>query len=123
MLVECLALHEPALRASFLHEYRARCTDFDPLEAAELLAWIPQGSAVWRAVGGPMSLTAAEHSLRFIEYHTRFLAWRQTQDGQKGHNPPSPPQKIPFAADAVAVESFHERQMASRRRREAAAAQ
>lgn len=123
MLVECVALHEPALRASFLAVYRITVEGVDPLDAADLIVWLPPGCALWRSVGGPNSLTQEAHELRFVEWRLRVLAWMQTQDGHDGRNQPEPPAPIPYSgeveADALRAASRARRQLDARERREA----
>lgn len=118
MLVECVALYEHALVASFRAEYGMRWTDVDPLEAAELTAWLPAGCALWRAVGGPLALSSVEQGLRLLDYRLQVLAWMQTEDAKHRRNQPKPPQPTPYAGEAKADEAFANRQAAARRRRE-----
>lgn len=120
MLIECAHLYGPALNASFLAVYRARWTDFDPLEAADLAAWLPEGCPLWRAVGGPLSITGVERELRVVDYRLQVLAWMKTKDGQAGRKQPKPPTSPPYAGQAAADELHANRQAIARERRAAA---
>ena len=117
MLIECVALYEPALVASFRAVYQSRWTDFPLLEAADLAAHLPPGCALWRAVGGPLALSGIERELSVIDYRLQVLAWQKTKDGQKGVNQPKPPAPIPYAHEADVEAVFAAKQMAARRRR------
>lgn len=117
MLVECVALHGPALRASFYAVYGFDHETVAPLEAADLAVWMPEGSALWRAVGGPLSVTGVEREMQISNYRLAVLAWMQTEDGRAGRNHPKPPKAPPYAGEA-AVETAHaQRQAAARKRR------
>lgn len=118
MLVECIALYGPALNASFRSEYGFPVSEVDPMEAAELAAWLPAGCALWRAVGGPLALSGVEQGIRLLDYRLQVLAWMQTEDAKHRRNQPKPPQPTPYAGEAKADEAFANRQAAARRRRE-----
>jgi len=87
------------------------------LETAELLMWLPQGAALWRAFGGDLALSEEAHQLRLIEYRLRVLSWQQTKDAKSGRNRPQPPQKIPTAGERGEGLAHAERQAAAYRRR------
>lgn len=78
-------------------------------EASDLAAYLPPGSAVWRAEGGPMAWTDETHMLSAVEYNTHILYWMKTKDGSKGNKPPTPHQppksKSQEAADEARVVS------------------
>ena len=118
MLVECVALHGPALRASFYAVYGFGYETVSPLEAADLAVWMPEGSALWRAVGGPLSITGVERELRISNYHLQVLGWMKTKDGRDGRNQPKPPKAPPYAGE-VAVETAHAQRQAEARQRRA----
>lgn len=118
MLVEVIALYEPALNASFRAEYGFRASDVAPLEAADLAAWLPAGCALWRAVGGPLALSGVEQGMRLLDYRLQVLAWMQTEDAKHRRNQPKPPKPTPYSGEAEASEAFANRQAAARRRRE-----
>lgn len=120
MLVECVALHGPALRASFYAVYGFGHETVAPLEAADLAVWMPEGSALWRAVGGPLSITGVERELRLVDYRLQVLAWMKTKDGQAGRKQPKPPTPPPYAGQAAADELHANRQAMARERRAAA---
>ena len=87
------------------------------LETAELLTWLPAGSALWRAFGGDLAISEEAHQLRVIEYRLRVLAWQQTKDGRNGTNKPKPPEQIPTAGKRSESIAHAERQAAAHRRR------
>lgn len=120
MLVECIALYGPALKASFFATYRFAYDSVPPLEAADLTAWLPEGSPLWRATGGPLSITGPERELRMVDYRLQVLAWLQTKDGREGKNQPKPPKAIPYAGEVAVEEAHAERQARARQRRSAA---
>ena len=117
MLIECVALYEPALNASFRATYQARWDDFPPLESADLTAWIPAGSAIWQCTGGPLALSGIEKGLRLLDYRLEVLAWMKTEDAKHKRNQPKPPKPIPYAHEVAAEADHAERQMRARRRR------
>jgi len=124
MLVEAVALHEPALRASFWAVYGFPYESLDPLDAADLTSWLPAGCALWLSVGGPASIWQEVRELQEVNYRLKILAWMQTEDAQKGRNQPSPPEPIPYSdeiqARAEAEENHARRQYAARQRRDTA---
>ena len=117
MLMECVALYEPVLNASMLTVYGLRWDQVDPVEGSELVAALPPGCALWRAVGGPLALTREEERLRWVEFRLQVLAWMQTEDAKHKRNQPKPPQPIPYAHEAVADEAYARRQLEARHRR------
>ena len=117
MLIECVALYEPALNAAFLAEYGFRWHEVDPVEAADLAAWLPAGCALWRATGGPLALSGVEQGLRVVDFRLQVLAWQQTEDAKHKRNQPKPPQPIPYAGEKAVEEAHAQRQALARRRR------
>lgn len=103
LLVESYLHHRSALRASLRAEYRISLGDLPVLETADLAAWLPAGSALWRAVGGPQALSESDHLLRIIDYRLQVLAWQQTKDGQHNRNRPVPPKDPPYASEVSAA--------------------
>ena len=90
MLAVALARHEGGLRASLRAEYGMRVNELRDLpvdEAADLVWWLPPGSAFWRSFGGPPSLTDEQRELRDVKFLLRVLDWRMRQS--KG-TPPKP---------------------------------
>jgi len=83
---------EAALRASLRAEYAVdlRDPDMGIVELADLVRWLPQGCALYRATGGPMAWTDQEHLLARAEFDLRVLAWQKTKDGKDGRNRPEP---------------------------------
>lgn len=62
---------------------------------ADLVAWLPPGSALWRQLGGPMAWPDEVAMLAVVERQVRVLAWQQTKDGRSGTNPPRPMEPPP----------------------------
>lgn len=119
LLVESHLKYRAALRASLRAEYGVGIGDLGVIETCDLVAWLPPGSALWRATGGPMSVGFSDHTLRVIDYRLQVLAWMQTEDAKKRRNQPKPPEPLPYASEARGVEAHAERQAAARRRRSA----
>lgn len=59
-------------------------------ELAQLTLWLPPGSALWIAVGGPMAISVEQRALQDVEFRLRVLDWRKTK-GQKPQRTPAPP--------------------------------
>lgn len=70
-------------------------------DLADLVAWLPPGSALWRATGGPLAWSPVEHVGALIVHGLDRLEWRQTEDGAKGHNPPKPIEPPALAGTAT----------------------
>lgn len=104
-------LREPGMNASDL---------------ADLVAWLPPGAALWRAVGGPLSWAPVEHVGAQIVHGLDRLEWRQTEDGAKGRNPPPPIEPPPLTGETQEAEAkttrkarLHAERQARRSREEA----
>lgn len=67
------------------------------LELAELVAWLPPGSALWRSIGGPPAWSDETRMLSYVDLHVRELAWMQTEDAKKKRNQPKLLDPPPFA--------------------------
>jgi beta-phosphoglucomutase-like phosphatase (HAD superfamily) len=65
-----------------------------PRRAAVLASRLPDGAAVWAAVGSPREWTPATYAAYGIEYNTRAAVW-----DPKNKNPPKP---WPTPADRAA---------------------
>lgn len=119
MLAEGLANHRGSLLASLQIEsgINLRSHPFSPPDLAEIVVNLPPGCAFWRSFGGPLSLTDEAHILRAVEYDLQILAWRQTEDGQKGRNPPEPPAPPRYAHERAAEEERTNKRLAAWRRR------
>jgi hypothetical protein len=83
---------EAALRASLRAEYGVDLRDpgMSLADLADLVRWLPQGCALYRATGGPMAWTDEEYLLARVEMGVRVLAWQRTKDGTSGRNQPKP---------------------------------
>ena len=88
-------------------------------DLADLVAWLPAGSALWMAVGGPAALTAEAHELRAIEFRLRELGWMKSKDAQSGRNRPKPPDPVPFAHERRAEDVVMSRKSEAHLRRQA----
>lgn len=87
------------------------------LELAGLTVWLPDGSALWRSMGGTRAESAETRHLRMVEFRLRELAWQKTKDGQDGRNRPKPPEPPPVAGAVRFEEAHAERQARARARR------
>jgi len=90
MLAVALSLHMGGLRASLRAEYGMRVDDLRSLpvvEAADLVWWIPAGSAFWKSMGGPASLSDEARELRDVKFLLRIVEYRLRNS--KG-TPPKP---------------------------------
>lgn len=61
-------------------------------EAADLVAWIPAGAALWRAVGGPAAWSDETRALMDVEFQIRVLDWRMRGGKGKRPKPIAPPE-------------------------------
>lgn len=92
MLVGALYEYEGALRASLRAEYGIdlRNPGMNVLDLADMVGNLPPGSALWRAVGGPMGYSAEAQLLVAVEYRLHVLQWFKTKDAKSGMNQPKP---------------------------------
>lgn len=125
ILSEALCRHRPALRASLRAEYmidlRTPGVGWD--DAADLVAWLPAGAALWASMGGPASVSMETEILRWVDYRLKVLAWQPTKDGREGRNQPKPPQKLKAARERDAeADQVSARAAAWQRRQEMRAA-
>lgn len=74
-------------------------------DLADLVAWLPPGAALWRATGGQLAWSPVEHVGALIVHGLDRLEWRQTEDGAKGRNPPSPIEPPPLAGEVHEAEA------------------
>lgn len=117
LLAEVYSNYRAPLLASLQSEYRIGLHDRPMHEVADMVAWLPPGCALWRAVGGPLSLSSTDELLMFVDFRLRYLLWQGTKDGQSNRNRPDPPKTPPYA-DARKQEQAHaERQADAYRRR------
>ena len=63
--------------------------DLPVMEAADLVSWLPAGSAMWRSVGGPAALSDETRELRDVKFLLRIVDWRLRQS--KGTAPKPDP--------------------------------
>lgn len=97
------------MRASLQAVYGIRLSavreQLGALELADLVAFLPDGCALWQSVGGPRAWSAETHLLNQVEFRLRVLDWRKTKDGSGGKNPPKPHKSPALAHEARAEES------------------
>ena len=100
-LSEAYSRHEAALRASLRAEYQIRDIRTESVrDLPGLVAWLPDGCALWRSMGGPKAWSAETAMLHRVEYRLCILAWQKTESGSKGLNQPVPPTPPPYAGEA-----------------------
>lgn len=101
ILSDALCRHRDALRASLRAEYRLDLSspDIPWFDVADLVAWLPAGSALWVSYGGPTSVSVEAELLRWIDYRLRVLVWSKTKDAKDGRGAPTPPKKLKLAKE------------------------
>lgn len=89
-------------------------------KAAALVAQLPPGSRVWQATGGPRAWSDTVHTLMVLELRLRYLLWAQTDDGEKGKNPPKmqPYPELESDEEAKAAKADSKAEIFLRRQRE-----
>jgi hypothetical protein len=80
------------LRASLQAVYGIRLstvrTNLCALELADLVAFLPDGCALWQSIGGSRAWSPEMHLLNHIEWRLQILDWRKTKNGKDGRNQP-----------------------------------
>lgn len=80
------------MRASLLAVYGIRLatvrSQMGALELADLVAFLPDGCALWRSTGGPRAWSEETHLLNLVEFRLRVLDWRKTSDAKTGNRKP-----------------------------------
>ncbi|WP_137771818.1 MULTISPECIES: hypothetical protein [unclassified Microbacterium] len=66
----------------------------EPLTTADLVAWLPAGSPVWRSFGGPAAISEDQRALQMLDYTVRVVDFHVRKG--KGKKP-QPPKTPPFA--------------------------
>lgn len=66
----------------------------EPLKTAELAAWLPAGSPVWRSFGGPAAVSDEQRAIQMLDYSVRVVDFHVRKG--KGKKP-QPPKNPPFA--------------------------
>lgn len=89
-----------------MKEYGLRLDDiysFPAREAADLVAWIPSGAALWRSIGGPAAWSDETRALMDVEFQVRVLDWHLARRGRgKKPQPIKPP---PYAHEKRRAEA------------------
>lgn len=82
--------HRDALRAALRGTYGIDLARVGlPLdELADLVAWLPGGSVLWQATGGPLARSREEQTLLLVDLHLRQFMW--LRGGKKGREPKYP---------------------------------
>lgn len=66
----------------------------EPSNLAELVAWLPPGSPVWRSFGGPAAISDEVRAIQMLDYTTRVVDFHLVKG--KGKKP-QPPKTPPYA--------------------------
>lgn len=69
-------------------DYAEARTRYTPCQLGGLIEYLPNGSPLWLAVGGPRAWSDQTAGLLLVEYRLRILAWQKTKDGSNNNNPP-----------------------------------
>lgn len=97
------------MRASLQAVYGIRLaavrTQMGALELADLVAFLPDGCALWQSVGGNRAWSPETHLLNLVEFRLRVLDWRDTKDGRDGKNQPKLHKPPPLAHEKQAEET------------------
>ncbi|ROR81131.1 hypothetical protein SAMN06295974_0356 [Plantibacter flavus] len=120
LLAEAYISHRGPLLAAIQSAYGLRLRDRPLMEMSDLVADLPPGCSLWRAIGGPLAWSAETHMLSLVEYQMRRLAWMQSEDAQKKppRNAPKPPETPPYAGEVAVQDAHAQRQRAARQRRQ-----
>ncbi|MEE6280144.1 DUF5361 domain-containing protein [Georgenia sp. MJ170] len=90
-----LRRHGGALKADLRREYQVDILDLyrgliGIEDVADLVAYLPPGSAVWREHGGPAAWTDAVAMGAQVEHAVRMAHWARTEDAKHNRNRPEP---------------------------------
>lgn len=120
LLAEALNGHRGALLASFRTVYQLPIVGhgLTLTEFADLVAWLPAGSQLWKSMGGPAAWSDEAHMLSRVEYQLRILDWRKTKAGQEGRNAPKPLPTPPYAHEKRVEDEVTESRAEAWRRRQ-----
>lgn len=66
----------------------------EPLKVADLAAWLPPGSPVWRSFGGPAAVSDEQRATQMLDYSVRVVDFHVRKG--KGMKP-QPPKNPPYA--------------------------
>lgn len=111
------AHHRDALRAALRGTYGIDLSHPGlPLqELADLVAWLPGGSVLWQATGGPLARSREEQALLLVDLHIRQYMWLRS--GKKGREPKYPPHP-PLASERRQENAVMARKAAAYARRQ-----
>lgn len=70
---------------------------------ADLVAWLPAGCALWRAIGGPAAVSDVVRAVQMLDYSVRVLDFHAGRHG-KGAKPKEP-KTPPFAHEKRAADA------------------
>lgn len=124
-----LRRHAGALRADFRRWYGLDLRELwwgglSVLEAADLAAHLPPGSATWREYGGELAWTDEVTILAAVEFGVRVLAWQKSKAGAAGRDKPAPisPPELASARKAADSKQLQRARRSAARQRRAAQA-
>lgn len=86
------------------------------LDLADLVMWLPAGSALWASVGGPAAISNEVRELRRVSFWLRVLDFRKR--GSKGEKPKPDPDPQ-YAHEKRGRQSDMERKAAAHMQRRA----
>jgi hypothetical protein len=89
-----MTFHEGALMASLRATYGIdlRNPGMSVPDLASHVVWLPPGSPLWMAVGGPMAWSVEQRAMHALEFRLRVLDWRlRNSKGEQPHPTPDPP--------------------------------
>lgn len=84
-------------------------------DLADLILWLPAGSAFWMDIGGPASVASEDRQLRRIVYWLQVLDYRER--GSKGQQPKPDPEP-PYASQRRDGEEAMRRKATAHMRRQ-----
>ena len=90
--------HRGALVAAVRETYRLGVRDVPVLELPDLTGHLPPGGGLWRALGGPLSITPEMRMLQYIEFRLRVLDWHLIEGKGERPQPPVDPEWTDAAA-------------------------
>ena len=87
--------HAGAIEADFQHYYGVDLLDLwrgalTPRRATVLMANLPLGAALWRAMDVPAAWTSGEHLTASVLDALGIANWQRTKAGSEGTNKPDP---------------------------------
>ncbi len=84
-------------------------------DLADLVVWLPAGTALWVSMGGPSAVPREVQRLQAVEYLLRALVYQNSGSKGKKPEPPKPPE---YAHEREAREDAQDRKAAAYLRRQ-----